>query len=121
MTFDELKNLDWSNNICTVGWTCIHGYFTLEELKQLSDLHPEGNFSPTFPGIDSYYRDDMFIDIKNKGLADKEMGYYFNFPWQGAEALVSFLLMHDIKMTPEVQAKAQEHLGAYWTRVMDQL
>lgn len=116
-----MKNLDWSNNICTVGWTCIHGWFTLDELKQLIELHPEGSFSPTFPGINSYSRDDMFIAIKNKGFADEEMGYYFNFPWKDSEALVTFLLMCDIKMTPEVQQKAQNHLGAYWTQIMNQL
>jgi len=113
-----MRNLDWSDNILTVGWTCIHGSFTLKELKQLYDLHPEGSFSPTFPGINNYSVDDMFAAIKKKGYADTEMGYYFNFPWQGSEALITFLLMHDIKMTPEIQQKAQDHLGAYWTRVM---
>jgi hypothetical protein len=116
-----MKNLDWTNNICTVGWTCIHGYFTLAELKDLYGLHPEGNFSPTFPGLNSYSPEEMFKSIEKQQIGDDERGYYFNLPWQGSEALVTFLLMHDIKMTPEVQQKAQDHLGAYWTRIMNDL
>lgn len=44
--------------------------------------------------------------------------FYFNFPWQGSENLVAFLLMKDIQMEPEVEEKVRGHHDAYWHNVM---
>jgi hypothetical protein len=45
-----MKNVRWSDNVCTVGGTCIHGAFTAEDLKQLFELCDDesATFTPTF-------------------------------------------------------------------------
>jgi hypothetical protein len=43
-----MTGLTWPDNICTVGWTCVHGIFTREDLFWLKRMCSEGDFSPTF-------------------------------------------------------------------------
>ena len=114
-----MKGLSWSDNICTVGWTSIYGSFTLADMQELLGLHPEGSFTPTFSGIGlGYTNEELFSRLKEEGWDDVEHGFYFQFPWQGSEALVSYLLMKDIEMEPEVRVKVKKHHDDYWQRVM---
>ena len=43
-----MRNLVWSDNTCTVGWTSIHGLFTAEDMGWLASMQPSGHFTPTF-------------------------------------------------------------------------
>ena len=116
-----MQNLDWSDNNCTVGSTCIHGYFVLPELKEIMGLQTECSITPTFSGLNSYRTSDLFADIERNNLADQIRCYYVSFPWRGSEALILFLLMHDIKMSPEVKEKVERHMQGYWAGVMARL
>lgn len=46
-----MKNIRWSDNISTVGWTCIHGTFSPQELRDLKTQLPKHRFSYTRLGF----------------------------------------------------------------------
>ncbi len=89
-----MKNVKWTDNVCTVGGTCIHGYFNLDDLKQLFGLCPNGDFTPTFyhEKLGAYGFSESDIDKMReiKGL-DQEFGYYFTFMEKDGGKLITFL------------------------------
>jgi hypothetical protein len=102
-----MKNVRWSDNVCTVGGTCIHGYFTLEDLSQLFELcdDPDATFTPTFYherlGPCGFIQNDL-ESIRTLGedeesrkvyspLHKGERGYYFTFMERYGERLLTWL------------------------------
>jgi hypothetical protein len=87
-----MQQLRWTNNICTVDWTCLHGSFTVEELDQMFLLCPSGSCTPTFyheklgGGFSSTKR------IKEVGLTG-EQSYYFSFPLSQIKPLFVWLAL----------------------------
>lgn len=100
-----MKNVRWSDNVCTVGGTCIHGYFTVEDLRKLFELCPQGSFTPTFYheklGAYGFGPDvlDKMVEIGKEEikkclyypLHTHEWGYYFTFMEKDGEKLLSWL------------------------------
>jgi hypothetical protein len=90
-----MKRVRWTDNVCTVGGTCIHGYFTAEDLRWLFKLCPVGSFTPTFfheklPVAGLGLEDIDTIEIIGEAeaklpgicrypLHTYEHGYYFTF------------------------------------------
>lgn len=95
-----MKNVRWSDNSCTVGGTCIHGFFNGPDLEKLLELCPEGNFTPTFYS-EKFYRSGCGLSdiqhMKNviywngKTLYDTENGYYFTFMENDGADLLEYL------------------------------
>ena len=85
-----MKSLRWSDNICTVGWTCIHAWMNYEDMEWLHSMHPEGTFTPTFfpPSVFNRHTKrntaswlEAMKDFKGSRLyAQTILGFYFNFP-----------------------------------------
>jgi hypothetical protein len=101
-----MKNVRWTNNVCTVGGTCIHGYFTLDDLRQLFKLCPDASFTPTFyhEKLGAYGYSEQHLDkVKEIGEAEAkrrrcmyplhthEWGYYFTFMEKDGQALIKWL------------------------------
>jgi hypothetical protein len=96
-----MKNVRWPDNNCTVGGTCIHGFFTKADLEKLFELCPNGSFTPTFyherlgprgfskkdlPLLDTpYWHGDTTL------LSAKEFGYYFTFMEHDGLGLIAYL------------------------------
>jgi hypothetical protein len=73
-----MKNLTWSDNICTVGWTSVHARMQPKDMEWLQEMQPRGHFTPTFsppwsceccPGAVRAFLGEF-----------SERGYYFTFP-----------------------------------------
>jgi hypothetical protein len=93
-----MKNVIWTNNVCTVGGTCIHGYFDGIDLTFLLSLCPEGYFTPTFycetlnsGGFKNPQELKKHKWHNNKTLFDVELGYYFTFMDNEGEKLIKYL------------------------------
>lgn len=43
-----MKNVTWNDNLCTVGWTTVHGEFAARDMDWLLSMQPKGYFTPTF-------------------------------------------------------------------------
>lgn len=95
-----MKNVKWTDNICTVGGTCIHGYFNGDDLNILLKLCPTGTFTPTFSNEhldDGGYRNTKLLKEiiisrhESISLYDKEWGYYFIFMENEGNQLLGFL------------------------------
>ncbi len=91
-----MLKIDHSDNICTVGWTCIWASMTPEDMQYLLDDCPRGRFIPTFYDPDRQgYRwtpellRESLKEIQSKWI--KSRGFYFDFPIddQGVELLKS--------------------------------
>jgi hypothetical protein len=44
-----MRNLVHSDNIGTVGWSCIQGHFNEADLRWVEMMCPEGDWTPCFP------------------------------------------------------------------------
>lgn len=87
-----MKHLKHSNNLCTVGWTCIYAMLTPDEMRELLVICPQGTFSPTWYqwGKDILTPDQFEAWIEKENAKRKKrghysslmesMGFYFNFP-----------------------------------------
>lgn len=84
--FDCLKQLKWSDNLCTVGWSNIHAYgWTREAIDAALFFCPRGHFTVT-----SYVDGDerrAWADFQRQEKEDFgapvyviEKGAYFDFP-----------------------------------------
>lgn len=95
-----MKYVRWTDNVCTVGGTCIHGNFSGDDLKKLFELCPSGDFTPTFYN-EKFYRSGCTLkdvdDLKKvpcypyTTLYNSECGYYFSFMERDGRALLEFL------------------------------
>jgi len=78
-----MKNLTWSDNLCTVGKTCIHGFFNYEDMLWLLQMCPSGTFTPTFyelPEQWSYsWKTQNGILYNMETIKEEQKGFYFNF------------------------------------------
>jgi len=97
-----MKNVKWTDNVCTVGGTCIHGYFNGADLTKLWQLCPSGHATPTFCherlgprgfGIEllDVLKSIKYFSSDNDVLYNKEYGYYFTFMEKDGDALLSYL------------------------------
>ena len=84
--FSTLSNLRFSDNICTVGWTCIHASgWEYPSIDAATSLCPLGNFTPT-TYVDSDMRrmwtDEQRTNAQRYGVPIHILyrGAYFNFP-----------------------------------------
>ena len=84
--FSTLSNLRFSDNICTVGWTCIHASgWDGPSIAMAKHLRPEGNFIST-SYVDSDMRrmwtDEQRTNAQRYGAPIHILyrGAYFNFP-----------------------------------------
>lgn len=84
--FNFLVDIKWSDNLCSVGWSCIHARgWSRKSLERVLDYCPRGHFTPTF-----YIGGDtrrQFTDIDREEVKDygapvrmMHQGAYFNFP-----------------------------------------
>jgi hypothetical protein len=90
-----MRRVQWTDNILTEGVTCIHGYFTREDLNLLFELCPEGWLTQTFC---------CDLSVCGRGINDlkdfdklnwtgyvKEKGFYFSFEETKGIKLIEFL------------------------------
>lgn len=97
-----MNSVRWTDNVCTVGGTCIHGCFNATDLRLLFELCPTGTFTPTFfePRLPVYGYGREGIDIikgigtRHGSLGDEERGYYFTFMESEGQALLTYLREH---------------------------
>lgn len=84
--FECLQNVKWSDNICTVGWSCIHAHgWDQVPVEAAKLLCPKGFFTPT-----SYVDGDERRSYQEHHIAQTDKygapfyvlyrGAYFNFP-----------------------------------------
>ncbi len=92
-----MQRVRWSDNILSEGSTCIHGYFTREDIDLLFSFVPDGSLIHTFC--------DSRLSVVGRGINDlkdldvlnwndkygKTKGFYFSFEEKKGEALLSFL------------------------------
>lgn len=86
-----MERVRWPDNICTVGWTCIHGWFTRADVDILFGLCPTGSLTPTFyePGLGTIRRGELSrLDVVSYKWPH---GFYFNFCEAEGEALLNYL------------------------------
>lgn len=99
-----MKSVKWTDNVCTVGGTCIHGYFNHADLLQLLELCPEGDITNTFCCHElGMSGGKEFADrVKEIGEAEAkkngyhpmhthERGYYFTFMEKEGHKLMAWL------------------------------
>lgn len=95
-----MQRVRWTDNICTVGSTCIHGYFDGDDLTFLLSLCPNGSFTPTyyherFPASGksdpSCLKQLKFSNFSERSLYDTELGYYFDFTESEGHKLLNWL------------------------------
>ena len=95
-----MYSLRWTNNLCTVGWTCLHGSFTPDELDTMLKYCPSGSFTPTF----SHERlaacgHSNTARVREVGIKESQ-GYYFNFPLTQAKPLFVWIAVTHPSMLP---------------------
>lgn len=82
------SRVTWSDNICQVGWTCIHGWFSPDEMRRLASDCPAGDFTPTFyvphdAGGPVYTPEALHRYLSTRRVAamrQRSAPFYFNFP-----------------------------------------
>jgi hypothetical protein len=76
---------EFSDNICTVGWTCIHGYITPDEMQMLKSSCPRGDFHVTFLPDKSINNADEARAYfqRNPYSVSGKLPMYFDFPLDG--------------------------------------
>lgn len=104
-----MLNVEHSDNLCNVGWTCIWANMTPEDMQSLLDSCPKGSFMPTFydpdrqgykwtPELLREHLKENFPDVRSwrpsytltpQPWWAKSRGFYFNFSIdeQGIELL----------------------------------
>lgn len=84
-----MDNITWSDNTCTVGWTCITVNMSHHEFSWLLAYCPKGTFSACFYfwGIEEDVNTELgFIKYLERDLLDIDtLGtFYFHFPFDKA-------------------------------------
>jgi len=72
-----MERVTWSDNICSVGWTCIHGYFTPSDLEWLLKQVPKGHLTPTYY---SQLPIRWTPETVRERWGNDPRSYYFSFP-----------------------------------------
>jgi hypothetical protein len=93
-----MNNVLWTNNICTVDWTCIHGTFTADELDEMFSLCPEGSIAPTFyhASLGGGYSNTQ----RMRELNIKDGAFYFSFPLTRLKPFLTWLALAHPEATP---------------------
>lgn len=83
------KNPDfsWSDNICTVGYTCIHGAFTPDRMREILSECPSGRFIQTglyeYKTISTPEEAEEYVkwyNARNSYYKIQQVRFYFDFP-----------------------------------------
>ncbi len=74
-----MRRIRWSDNICTVGWTCIHAFMNAEDMHHLLAFCPEGTFSITSLSPWGVWK-PATPQRHTEHFGEKTMSYYFRFP-----------------------------------------
>lgn len=83
------KNPDfsWSDNICTVGYTCIHGTFTPDRMREILSECPSGRFIQTslyeYKTISTPEEAEEYVkwyNSRNSYYKIQQVRFYFDFP-----------------------------------------
>lgn len=72
--------LEWTDNLCTVGWTCIHARLTPDDIDYLMSKCPKGHIHQTFLGDGNATlktSDDVRKYLKKEQYT---LPFYFDFP-----------------------------------------
>lgn len=69
-----MRRLVWSDNIGTVGWTCVWGVFSADDMDFLLSICPNGSFSPT-----NFSTRNCTTPDRLRSSAYSEISSYFNF------------------------------------------
>lgn len=103
------SRVKWSDNLCTVGWTCIHGWFSPDELRRLASECPDGDFTPTFyvphdagGPVTTPEALDRYLSRRkvSPGIRQRSAPFYFNFPRDAAgEKLLASLGFLSLEVT----------------------
>lgn len=76
-----MKDLKWSDNVCTVGWTCVHAGFTPAQMNDLKTLCPKGDFTVTFlSDFPIRSAKDAEKHLKTHPYSNGVIYTYFTFP-----------------------------------------
>jgi hypothetical protein len=86
------SRVTWSDNLCTVGSTCIHGWFAPDEMRRLLAECPDGTFTPTFyiehdkggPVTSPEALERYLASRRVSYMAQRSAPFYFNFPRDAA-------------------------------------
>ena len=74
-----MKQVTHSDNLCTVGMTCITALMDANDMRALLKLCPDGNFTPCFcsrPRIDTPEK----LEYCHRWRKERDCGaFYFNF------------------------------------------
>jgi len=81
-----VKNLKWSDNTGSVGWTSIHAVMSVQDMDNLLRWCPQGHFTNTF--LSTAWPDhksptpDLVADAMATGKLDARTtwAFYFTFP-----------------------------------------
>lgn len=73
-----IQELQWSDNVCTVGWTCIHAYMVAADMRWLLERCPDGTFTPTFYRLAE--EGGPVLTPEEAEKLEGPRGFYFNFP-----------------------------------------
>jgi hypothetical protein len=78
-----MKNVNHSDNACTIGWTNIHAYMTHKDMVWLLKIEPRGKFTPTFyvlPESWEYSWNTQTGILRNMQNVKHHRFFYFEFP-----------------------------------------
>jgi hypothetical protein len=92
-----MKYLNWSDNVCTIGWTSIHGVMNADDMEWMGKMHPAGHFTPTFFSRWSWNHTVTPERIREH-CGDESRGFYFTFPEdERGQALLTALKFKGMK------------------------
>lgn len=105
-----MRNLEHSDNLCTVGWTQIHGLMNADDLQLLFDVQPKGHFTPTFYETKLTHWPECTVGNVRDLFGGKEMGYYFAFPLD-EQGVALLALLHMLGMEPLEELRFGKEAG----------
>ena len=91
-----MKQLRWSDNTCSVGWTSIWAMMTAHDMDWLREMHPKGYFTNTFYYSIARVEDwpEVIRKLEKDITGDPHFPFYFTFPEDAAGcALLAALRM----------------------------
>lgn len=119
-----MDSIKWSDNTCTVGWTCITVNMSHHEFPWLSAYCPKGTFSACFYAPHYDVNTELgFTDYLDAHLLGENYMnvFYFTFPFDeaGLVLLKALCLVDpdiDIETVRSPNGKKPYHLTRSWLR-----
>lgn len=116
-----MRRLIHSDNIGTVGWSCIQGHFNAEDMYFLEQMCPEGDFTPCFPAPKSgnkkreaawwvgYMKAHRPPDATDE---THHVSMYYNFPLEphGEVLLIALYQRYGMELYPHTDGVARYRL-----------